>query len=231
MHRNACQPGAAEFQVEVRRVAVLVGDVQEDVLAADRVGFDAVELVADGRRDLKPGAAGAHDRVHLSGAQAAGSGVVGTCRTGVRVGAGQDFSRTGQSVLGDDLVTDAVPADVVEALDTELFGELAGVRPAGGVLDGRRGHRVVHHDRQLVGVVNAQRLHPHRRELQIDQHSHVDVHDDGLARGHPSSPALRAKIFSMMVMPMSCPPAVRIGVEGEPLRHPDEVEEFGGPSR
>ncbi len=148
------------------------------------LGFDALELVADRRRHLKPRAARTHDRVHLGGAQPAGGGVVGAGRAGVRVGAGQYFSGPGQPVLGDDLVADAVPADVVEALNAKLGGELSGTRAAGRIFDGRRGYGVVHHDRQLVRVVDAKRLEPHRRELQIDQHRHVDVDDDGLADGH-----------------------------------------------
>jgi hypothetical protein len=64
----------------------------------------------------------------------------------------------GQPVLGDDLMADAVSADVVEALDTELGGELAGKRAAGRVFDGRRGYRMVHDDRELVGIVDAKRL-------------------------------------------------------------------------
>ena len=32
--------------------------------------------------------------------------------------------------------------------------------------------------------MNAKRLDPHRRELQVDQHRHVDIDDDGLAWGH-----------------------------------------------
>ena len=113
----------------------------------------------------------------------------------MRVGAGQDFSGTGQPVLGDDLMADAVSADVVEALDTELGGELAGVRSAGGVFDGRRGNGVVHDDRQLVGIMNAKRLDPHRRELQIDQHRHVDVDDDGLAGRHLLQAGLAGEDF------------------------------------
>ena len=55
-------------------------------------------------------------------------------------------------------MADAVSADVVEALDAELGGELAGKRSAGGVFDGRRGYRVVHDDRELVGVMDVKRL-------------------------------------------------------------------------
>ena len=231
VHRDAGQPGSAELQVVVGRVAVLVGDVEEDVLAADRVGFDALEFIADGRRHLEPGAAGAHDRIHLGRAESAGGGVVGAGRAGVRVGAGQYFSRPGQPVLGDDLMADAVAADVVEAFDAELGGELAGKRSAGGVLDGRRGDGVVHHDRQLVGIMDAKRLQPHRRELQVDQHGHVDVDDDGVARRRPdpARPCGRRSSRSW-----SCPSdflqACVFGVEVQPLRHPDQVEELGGPT-
>src|SRR6202012_6264292 len=101
------------------------------------------------------GAAGAHDRKHLRRAESAGGCVVGPGGTGVRVGAGQYFSRPGQSVLGDDLMADTVSADVIETLDAELSGELAGKRSAGGIFGGRRGDRVVHDDRELVGIMDA----------------------------------------------------------------------------
>ena len=165
-----------------------------------------------------------------AGPESAGGGVVGAGRAGVRVGAGQYFSGAGQPVLGDDLMADAVSADVVEALDAELGGELAGVRSAGGVFDGRRGHRVVHHDRQLVGIMNAKRLDPHRRELQIDQHRHVDVDDDGLARGHPVQAGLAGEdLLDDGHAHRTVLHACVFGVEVKPLRHPDQVEEFGGP--
>src|SRR6201997_2299355 len=166
VHRDPGQAWAPEFQVQVGRVAVFVGDVQKDVLAADRVWFVAVEFVADRGRDLEPRGSGAHDRIHLGGPQSAGGGVVGAGGAGVRVGAGEYFSRTGQPVLGDDLMTDAVPADVIEALDAEVGGEFAGMPTAGGVLDGGCGHGVVHDDRQLVGVVDPVGRNPHRGELQ-----------------------------------------------------------------
>ena len=189
MVRRSCigmpaRSGTAEFQVQVGGVAILVGDVQEDVLAAHRVWFDAAEFVADCRRDLEPGGPGTHDRVHLGGPQPAGRGVVGAGGAGVRVGAGQDLSRAGQPVLGDDLVADAVAADVVEALDAEVGGELSGVRTAGGVLDGWRRDGVVHDDSQLVGVVDPIGRDPHGGELQIDQDGHIDVHHHGVTDRH-----------------------------------------------
>ena len=107
--------------------------MQEDVLAGDDGRFDALELIADRRRDLVPGRAGAHDRVHLGGAKPAGCGVVGAARTGVGVGAGQHFSG-GQPIFGDDLMADAVAADVEEAFDAEVLGELAGMGAACRVL-------------------------------------------------------------------------------------------------
>ena len=195
MHRDAGQAGTAEFQVQVGGVAVFVGDVQEDVLAAHRVRFDALEFVAHGRRDLKPGGSGAHDRVHLGGPQPAGRGVVGAGGTGVRVGAGQDFSRAGQPVLGDDLVADAVPADVIETLDAELGDELSGQPTAGGVLDGWRRYGVVHDDGQLVGVVNPVGGDPHCGELQVDQHGHVDVDDNGVTDRHRVQTGLAGEDF------------------------------------
>ena len=147
-------------------------------------GLTPVEFVADGRRDLEPGGAGAHDRIHLGRPQPAGRGVVGAGGAGVRVGAGQYFSGSCQPVLGDDLVADAVPADVVEALDAEVGDEFSGMLAAGGVLDGRSRDGVVHDDGQLVGVVDPVGLDPHRGELQIDQHGHIDVDHDGVAGRH-----------------------------------------------
>jgi len=138
VHRDAGQARATEFQVQVGCVAVLVGDMQEDVLAAHRVWFHTVEFIAHGRRDLEPRCTGAHDRIHLGGPQPAGRGVVGAGGTGVRVGAGQNFPGVCQSVLGDDLMADAMPADVIEALDAEVRNELSRTRTAGSVLDGRR---------------------------------------------------------------------------------------------
>ena len=81
-------------------------------------------------------------------------------------------------------MADAVPAHIIEPLDAELGGETAGMRPTGGILDGRCGHRVVHHDRQLVRVVDAIGLNPHGGELQIDQHGHVDLNDHGVTDRH-----------------------------------------------
>jgi hypothetical protein len=78
------------------------------------------------------------------------------------------------------LVTDAVAADVEEAVDAEVGRERAGMRTTRRVPDRRRRHRVVHHDGQLVGIVDAQRRNPHRGELQIDEDRHVHVDDDGV---------------------------------------------------
>ena len=190
VHRDSGQPGSAEFQIQVGGVAVFVGDMQEDVLAAHRVWFGTVELVADCRRDLEPGGPGAHDRIDLGGPQSAGRGVVGTGGARVGVGAGQDLARACQAVLGDDLVADPVPADVVEALDTEVGDELSGMPTAGGVLDGWCRHGVVHDDCQLVGVVDSVGLYPHGGELQIDQDGHIDVDHDGFARRHRAETGL-----------------------------------------
>lgn len=147
MYRDTGQAAAAVFQIPVDGITVAVGDVQEDVLAADGVRFDAVELVADGRCDLVPGLAGAHDRVHLVGPQAAGRGAVGSGGAGVGIATRQYFSRSGQSVLGDNLMADAMPADVIEAPDTEVGDELPGLLTAGGVSDRRCRYGVVHHHR------------------------------------------------------------------------------------
>ncbi|HYZ55310.1 MAG TPA: hypothetical protein VE733_17660 [Streptosporangiaceae bacterium] len=57
-------------------------------------------------------------------------------------------------------MADAVPAHVVEALDTEVRDELPRPRPALGVLERRRRHGVVHDDRDLVRVMDARGLHP-----------------------------------------------------------------------
>ena len=205
VHRHAGQPGAAVLEVQVGRVAVVVGDVQEDVLAADpRRASMPIKLVADRRRHLEPGLPGAHDRVHLGGAESAGRGVERAARAGVGVGAGQHLSGPGQSVLGDHLVADAVPADVVEALDAEVGGELRARGPPAASLMRGRGHGVVHHDRELVGIMNLQGLHPHRGELQVDQHGHVDVDDDGVADfdGSPGPPCERRSSRSS-VMPIA----------------------------
>ena len=75
-----------------------------------------------------------------------------------------------------------MPAHVVEAVDTEVGNEFSGVRTAGGVLDGRCGHGVVHDHRELVGVVDPVGLNPHRGELQIDQNRHIDVDHNGVTR-------------------------------------------------
>jgi len=116
----ACQTRPAELEVEVGGVAVFVGDVQEDVLAGDDGGFHALELIADRRGDLVPGRAGTHDRVDLGRTEPAGCGVVGAGRAGVGVGAGQHLSGAGEPVLGDDLMADAVTADVEEVFDAEV---------------------------------------------------------------------------------------------------------------
>ncbi len=198
-------------------------------LPLTRVGLDAVEFVADGRRDLEPGAAGAHDRVHLGRPEPAGRGVVGAAGAGVRVGAGQHFSGAGQPVLGDDLVADAVPADVVEALDAEVGGELAGACAAGGVLDRRCGHGVVHHDRRACpgrgsGGAGSTSWRTADRSARSCRRRRRRCH----RRDTESRPALRAKIFSMMVMPMTCSLRACLASSAQPLGHADQVEEVGG---
>lgn len=60
----------------------------------------------------------------------------------------------GEAVLGDDLVADAVPPDVVEPRDGEVAGERAGVGAAEGVAYRGGGDRVVHDDGDLLGVVD-----------------------------------------------------------------------------
>lgn len=96
------------------------------------------------------------------------------------VTARQYFSRPGQSVLGDDLMADAMPADVVEAPDAEVGDEFPGMLTADRISDRRCRHGVVHHHRQFLRVVNPVGLYPFSRELEVDQHGHVDIDDDGV---------------------------------------------------
>ena len=106
----------------------------------------------------------------------------------MRIHAGEDLARHSQALFQDDLVADAVVADVVEMLDAVLADEGARLLVADGILDRRRGRRVVHHHGDAVRVEHLQQLRfPVRCEGQVQQDHAVDVTDHDVA-----SPYLRA---------------------------------------
>jgi hypothetical protein len=100
----------------------------------------------------------------------------------MRVGAGEHLARQGQAALSEDLVDDAVRADVEETRHAMPARELAGRRAGRGLPDARRRHGVIHDDGHPAGVAHRDDvLQPAVRELQVDQHGHVDVTDHELA--------------------------------------------------
>src|ERR1700761_3218175 len=204
IHRDAGEAGAAEFQVQVGGVAVLVGDVQKDVLAAHGLRLDSFELVADGRCDLEPRRARAHDRIDLRGAEPPGRRVVGARGTGVRVRAGQDFSRSRQPVLGDDLVADAMPAHIVEPFDAEVGEELSCVPPAASLMVGAGTAWSITTASLSGSWIRLGCIHmvANCRSISTVMSTSTTTVSPGDTE---SNPALRAKIFSMVVMPMRGP--------------------------
>src|SRR5262249_8978541 len=128
-------------------------DVKKDVLSEYTRRLRADELEADRRRDAVPRLARADGLQHLDWSEAARGAVQCARGDGVRIGAGEGLARKREAALQDDLMADAVVADVVEARDAESLRERPGARLTGGITDRRRRYSVIedHRDAPWVG--------------------------------------------------------------------------------
>ncbi len=171
---------AVPLQVAAGEVAVLAGEVVDDVAGVDPLGQRSLQHHLGGGADQVPGLALAEDVEHLRWAHAPGEAVHGTRRAGVGVGVDQDLAGQGVALLGDEDVGDAVLADREVVLDAEALDELTHLLGVVGRLHRRRRHDVVVEQHELVGVGDLEDVGPGVVEL----HGDVDVDHDDVARPH-----------------------------------------------
>ena len=182
--------------------------VQEDVLRRHARAQPAGEVVADRLADAEPGLAGGDGVQHVGPADAARRAVERAGAAGVRVGVHQH--RAGQRVglVGDHRVADAlVGADIVQPLDAELLGERA---PGLHAFRRLRGRRRAPGGRTRSPPATDRRPSARRASLP------AGTRDRSGRRSRPrprrrrpgttvGDPLARARIFSVIVMPMASP--------------------------
>ena len=197
LHRQGLHTVTDEFQALVQRTgnADLTDQMQNDVLACDRLVQLTLEFDLDGGGDLEPGHALCHTGGHIRGADAGGERAHRAVGAGVAVRADDAVARGHDALFGQERVLNAHLADVVEVEDVVLVCELAALLGLGRALDVLVGDKVVEHDVD-AGLVKdgikarlVELIDGHRGRNIVAEHD-VEPGVDELARRNGCFPAV-----------------------------------------
>ena len=148
LHRQAADALAGKLKALVQRAGYtdFADEVQDDILAGDRLAQSSLQLHLDGGGDLKPCHALCHAGGHIGGADTGGERPYRTVGAGVAVGTDDAVTGGHDALFGQQGMFNAHLAHIVEVENVVLVGKFAALLGLRCALDVLIGDKVIQHN-------------------------------------------------------------------------------------